>query len=226
VKLRMSLLAAASAVALVGALAAPAGAATVLDSSNATISCDSIVGSITFVPPLTSGGTDAGLVKVKSTLSGCTTSLATTVLSGSAAGSLNTATNDCSGLLGLSTATSGPLITKWKTASGSPKIAPAASTLNITQTYGATFTSTPGPGDPSGNADAWGSEYGLFQIGHDALHGNTTAPSVSGAFTGGNSGHTTHLDATTGQSTSSAALTCLLGGIKALNFGIGGVTIQ
>jgi hypothetical protein len=226
-KIRTTVLAALSAFALVGAMAAPAGASTPpLDASNATVSCDSVVGSIKFVPPLTSGGTSAGLVYVKATVSGCSTSLATTVLSGSGKGTLATATNDCSGLVGLSTSTSGPLITKWKTASGSPKITPAASTLNITQTYGAQFTGTPGPGDPAGNADAWGASYGLFQIGTDAAHGGTSAPNVVGAFTGGNSGHTTTLDATTGQSATSLALSCLLTGIKSIAFGIGQVTLQ
>jgi hypothetical protein len=226
VRLRTSLLAAASALALVGAFVAPAGAATVLDSSNATVHCDSVTGTLTFVPTLVAGGTSAGSVKLKVTTSGCTTSLATTILSGSAAGTLTTATNDCSGLVGLSAATSGPLIAKWKTASGSPKIAPAASTFNITQTYGSKFTGTPGVGDPSGNADAWGAEYPMFQIGHDAAHGNTSNPNVVGAFTGGNAGHTSTTDATTGQDATSAALTCLLGGIKALTFGIGQITLQ
>ena len=212
-KLRLSLLAAASSIALVGALAAPAGAATTVDVSNDTITCNSVVGTIKFSPALQSGGTSAGTVAVKTSSGGCTTgSASTTILNGASAGTLTSATNDCAGLLGLSTATSGNLVVKYKTATGSPKITPAASTFHITQSNGTTYSS-----------DTWGASYGEFQIG--GVFG-TSNPSVTGAFTGGNSGHTSTIDATTGQSDGELALACLLGGIKGLSFGIGGITLQ
>jgi len=216
VKIRTSLLAAASALALVAGLAAPAGAATATDVTNDTIDCHSIVGTIKFTPTLTNGGTTAGNAAVKAVTTDCTTTGnsntgpgATTIVSGTAAGIIHTATNDCSGLLGLSTGSSGDLITKWKTLTGAPKITPAASTLSVTQTNGTSYSS-----------DTWNGTYGEFQIG--AAYG-TTVPTVSGAFQGPINNHKAATDATTGQSVASSTIQCLLlGGIKILNFGIGG----
>ena len=215
-KIRTSLIAAASALALVAALAAPAGAATPpTNVANDTIDCHSIVGTLKFVPTLTSGGTMTGHTTVKAALTDCATTglsntgtTATTIISGSAAGTITSSTNDCAGLSGLSTASSGNLITKWKTLSGAPKITPTASTLAVTQTNGTDFST-----------DSWNGDYGEFQIG--TAYG-TTAPTVTGAFTGGHTNRAA-TDATVGQTITGAAIQCLLlGGIKALNFGIGG----
>jgi len=235
VKIRTSLLAAASAIALVVGLAAPAGAATTIDVTNDTITCNSIVGTLKFTPGLTlySGPTDttpAGAIAVKTVIGGCSTSAATIVLSGASSTAvgfpINSTHSSCNGLSGLSTGTSGDLITKWKTASGQPKITPPASTLHIAQTNGGNFNDG-GVTTPASDSDSWGAVYGIFQIGHDAAHGNTTAPTGTGAFQGNNNGHTSTIDATTGQSYDQIALQCLLGiPVKALNFGIGGATLQ
>jgi hypothetical protein len=234
VKIRTSVLAAVSAVALLVGLAAPAGASTPpTDVTHEQITCNSIVGTLKFTPPLTaySGPTDttpAGSVAVKSTLGGCSnTSADVVVQSGSGSGTITTSHSSCQGLQGLSSGTSGPLITKWKTLKAplSNKMTPTASTLTITQTFGGTFNDG-GDTTPAADSDSWGGQYGTFMIGTDAAHGSTTAPTVVGAFQGNNNGHTSTIDATTGQSVDYIALLCLLGPIKALNFGIGGATLK
>jgi len=237
VKFRTSLLAAASAIALVVGFAVPAGASTPpIDVTHDTITCNSIVGSLKFTPGLTlySGPTDttpAGSIVVKSVLGGCSPGAAATIVLSGASGTatgfpITSSHSSCNGLSGLSTSTSGDLITKWKTASGQPKITPTASTLHITQTYGGQFNDG-GTTTPASDSDSWGGVYGIFMIGTNAAHGSTTAPTGTGAFQGNNNGHTTTIDATTGQSVDYIALQCLLGlPIKALNFGIGGATLQ
>jgi hypothetical protein len=236
VKIRTSLLAAASAIALVVGLAAPAGAATTIDVTTKTITCNSVVGTLKFTPGLTlyTGPTDttpAGSVAVKAALGGCSTNAAgVSVLSGAGAtgktAPITSAHSSCNGLSGLSTGTSGDLVTKWKTVSGSPKITPAASTLHIAQTFGGTFNDG-GTTTPASDSDSWGAEYGIFMVGSNAAHGNTAQPTVTGAFQGNNNGHTSTIDATTGQSFDFLAEQCLLGiPIKTLNFGIGGATLQ
>ncbi len=87
---------------------------------------------------------------------------------------------------------------------------------------------------PSSDSDSWGGQYGFFSIGAAGSGNtigssqlNTTAPSVSGSFTGGDSGHKTTFDANTNQSSGELATLCFsLTGIKAITFGIGGFTLQ
>jgi hypothetical protein len=236
VKFRTSLLAAASALALLVGLAAPAGAATPpTDVTHSTITCNSVVGTLKFNPPLTLAGdpdtTPPGSVAVKATLGGCSTNASgVTVLSGAGAtgktSPITSAHSSCNGLSGLSDSTSGDLVTKWKTATGTPKITPTASTLHIAQTFGGVFNDG-GDTTPAADSDSWGGQYGIFMVGTNAAHGGTAQPTVSGAFQGNNSGHTSTIDATTGQSFDQIALQCLLGiPVKALNFGIGGATLQ
>jgi len=236
VKIWKSVLALASATALVGVFAGTAGAAhpnTTTNVANSTITCNSQVGTLGFVPSLTlfSGTVDTtppGTVTVKATVTGCSTPASGVLIeSGATAGVIHSAHSSCNGLTGLSTGTSGPLVTKWKAWPGhSNSITPTASTLNITQTNGAQFNGT-GVGDPVGDKDTWGAQYGLFQVGTDAGHGGTSAPTVTGAFTGGDSGHTSTLDTATGQDVGGIALACLLTtGVKTLNIGIGGTTSQ
>jgi len=237
VKIWKSVLALASATAMVGAFAGTAGAShpnvTTTNVANSTITCNSQVGSLSFLPALTLYGgtvdtTPAGTVTVKAAVTGCTTP-ATGVLieSGATAGVIHSAHSSCNGLSGLSTGTTGPLVTKWKAWPGhSNAITPTSSTLNITQTNGAQFNNV-SPPNPVGDRDTWGGVYGLFQVGTDVAHGGTTAPTVTGAFTGGDSGHTSTLDTATGQDVGGIALACLLTtGVKILNIGIGGTTSQ
>jgi len=143
VKIWKSVLALASATALVGVFAGTAGAAhpnvTTTNVTTNTITCNSTVGSLAFNPGLTlySGTVDttpAGTVTVKSVETGCTTNASGVLIqNGTTAGIIHSAHSSCNGLSGLSTGTSGPLVTKWKAWSGhSNAITPTASTLNIT----------------------------------------------------------------------------------------------
>lgn len=241
-KLRSKLLAALGAVALAGlALPTPASAAPPppINVSQHRVTCDSLVGTIKFGVPLVPGGTTANTITIKATLDGCddlddvATEAANTVSlkASKLSGILNSATNDCQGLTGLSTGTSGSTTISWKTNPKQlgtglqyPKIfdsvgglgppTKATSTLSVTQTFGTTYTAT------------WGASYGMFQIGADAAHGNTTPPAVAGAFRGpSNTGAGSTFDGTTGQSSTALALACFAKGIKLINFGIGTVHV-
>jgi hypothetical protein len=235
--LKTKLFAALAVAAIGGAfMATPAHAAPLppIDVSNHSVACDSLVGSIKFGTALVPGGTSPNTITIKATLDGCddlddvatdntnTVSIAPSKVSGT----LNSTTNDCQGLVGPSTGTTGPTITSWKTNAKElgtglpyPKIydsvggiglaGKAATTMTVTQTFGGTYTAT------------WGAGYGFFQIGP----GFTTAPVVTGAFTGGNAGAGTVFEGTTGQSTTASALACFGKGIKLLNFGIGHVGV-
>ena len=226
-KIRTRLLAIGGAVAMVGAMAsfaAPAGASharpTATPPTNVSgdsLTCDSMVGTIKFVPALVSGGDSNDTVSISEVASGCTdnTNGAVEILNGTFKGSLTTTgSNDCSGLLGLSNSTTGTINGKWKTITGGPKITPTSTDFTITQTNGVTY----GP-------VAWGATYGEFQIG--TVHG-TTQPHILGlnnAFAGGDNGHSSTIDTTTGQDTLGLGIACVTTGIKAINFGIGGSTL-
>jgi hypothetical protein len=241
VRLKSKLIAALGAGVLAAAFfAVPASAAAPppIDVSNHSVECDSLVGTIKFATALIPGGTSANSITIKATLDGCddqddaandntdTVSIAPSKLSGI----LSSNTNDCQGLIGLSTGTSGSTTISWKTNAKQlgtglpyPKIfdsghiaGKAASVVTVNQTFGGTYVA-------DGTTSWGGSGYGMFQIGADAAHGNTAAPTVTGAFTGGNAGADTTFDGTTGQSSAALAVACFGKGIKLINFGIGRV---
>lgn len=195
---------------------APATAATpVVDVSNHHVVCDGVTGSMKFSVPLTLGGTSANQISIKLVADGCSdTDDGSLVLApAKIAGTLNSNTSDCAGLVGLSTGTTGSVTASWKTAKTSPaKITPTSSTETITQNFGGTFS----------NPWGVGGGYGLFQIG--TAYG-TAAPSVTGAFTGGDGGASSEFAGTTGQSTSGILSQCISGGLKAITFGIGYTTL-
>jgi hypothetical protein len=229
-------------VAALASVAVPATASAVppppIDVSNHRVTCDSLVGTIKFATALVPGGTSANAITIKATLDGCddmddvasdntnTVSIKASKLQGI----LSSTTNDCQGLVGLSTGTTGDTTIKWKTNPKQlgtglqyPKITDsftqptlgvghAESIISVTQTFGTTYTGT------------WGASYGMFQIGTDAGHGSTSPPSVTGAFRGpGNTGAGTTFDGTTGESSAALALACFAKGIKLIHFGIGAV---
>jgi len=242
--LKTKLIAAAGSLVLVGSLAAAAaptaGAAAPppVNVQNHKLKCDTLTGSLKFVPPLTLGGTSPGSITLNSKLDGCT-DLTDNTISVKAAvtkGILNSATNDCLGLLGLSAATTGTVTSGWAANTGTPKIddgdagnaGKTESHLQVGQTYGGTFNNTavgaPAADQPALNKDSWGASYGFFRIGGNS---GTSAPTITGAFTGGDNGNTTTFDGTTGQDVGATGTMCFSAtGIKALVFGIGGVTLQ
>jgi hypothetical protein len=181
------------------------------------VTCNSIVGTIKFATPLSNAGSPTGSnqINLKVTVDGCTDTSNANVKVGASKLSGNITTNNgtqCVGLFGPSAVNASTTI-KWKAQSGTPKLVmsgnvPAVSTLTIIQTVGGTY-----------NSDTWGGTYGAFSV--TAGHAG-----VSGAFTGGNAGATSTLTATTGQDVGAVGNACAGKGIKALNFGIGGLKLS
>jgi hypothetical protein len=220
VKLRTTLLTAASVVALVAGLAAPAGAATApINVAADHLTCNSTIGSFKFNPPLVGGGSTTTQITVKATLAGCSDpdNANVQVLSGAAAtpktGPLAGTNNDCLTLLGLNTAP-GSIITKWKTLTGQPKITPAATTLSVTNIQGGVF----------GPVGGWSGSYGEFQVGTTFGTATPSIP-VGSAFRGGDGGHNSTIDVTTGADVGYLGVQCINGiPIKTAVLGIGSVT--
>jgi len=265
VRFRKKLYAAAATVALTASFAAAAapsahGATFKRDASNDKVTCNDIQGKIKFGVPLTVGGTTPNTVTLTIKSDDCTDTTAgvfdpvgnptgVSIKSAASKGVLNSSNNDCFGLQGLSTGTSGAITASWAMNSGTPPLlsAPTATppvsnktTLNISQTWGGTYNDG-GSTSPASASDSWGGTYGFFAIGTAASglpigtvnsgtppdHQHyTTAPSITGAFTGGNGGATTMFQGVTQQSKGSLGVACLTTGIKGIDFGLGGFTFQ
>ncbi len=187
-----------------GLFATPAQAQ--IDTTNYTVSCDTLSkGVVQFKPSLILGGTLQETTKIKGTLSGCTATPAAggdpvTVISGSVSGLLSTPTNDCGALLGPSAAT-GTLTIKWKTVQ---KLANATTSITI------------GAGNVSGGltapfADT--AQYGLFNI------SGTTQSGAFGGTSGTGTGSFTKSITTQGFNALGAACTPPALGLKAINLG-------
>jgi hypothetical protein len=251
VKLSKRALAAAGSLALVGgvgfgvfATSASAVAPPKHDATNDAVTCNDAIGSIKFSTALHLGGTTPNTITIAVKSADCTDTTAgiynkttnptgVSLKSVADSGKLTSSTNDCLGLSGLSTSTSGSIPGTWAVNPGTPALTNTKSTLTVTQTWGGTFNDG-GVTSPSSDSDSWGAEYGFFSIGTVAS-GNalgsgqsaTTAPSVTGSFTGGDSGHKTSFDAATAQSEGDLATQCFSAtGIKGITFSIGGFTLK
>jgi len=250
VKISKRALAIASSLALVSSVAVAAfetsaGAALAKhDAANDVVTCGDTVGKIVFTTALHLGGTSPNTITLSVKSGDCTdttsgiynqTTNPTGVSLKSVAdtGKLTSSNNDCLGLSGLSTSTSGNVIGAWATNTGTPALLNTHSTLAITQTWGGVFGDG-GSTSPASDSDSWGGTYGFFSIGAsgsgNALgsgQSNTTAPTVTGSFTGGDSGHKTIFNANTTQSEGELATLCFSAtGIKTIAFGIGGFTLK
>jgi hypothetical protein len=231
--------------AVVAATASPAGAALPkVDVTNHSVTCNDIIGKIKFTVPLTLGGTTPNQVTVIAKSFDCVDNTVgvydaaanpggVSLKGYSGKGFIDTDTNDCLGLQGLSDGSSGTINGKFLKNAGTPTLInqPNAlgltagnSTLVINQTYGGVFNDG-GVTMPAENSNSWGAQYGMFQIGADANHGGTAAPGVQGAYSGGSGGVNSTLDATTAQSSGSLSNMCFTKGIKTIQFGIGGFTL-
>jgi hypothetical protein len=174
------LLVAAAVVAMpVGLIAATGGIAsakgTMVDVTNASITCTNVSGQLKFAPALTTAGGKPENTNVKLAVSGCTVSGAAvpvTVSAGKGAGVLHSASNGAAGLLG-ATAVTGQVNIKW---ASSPKLTSKMSTVTVTFFTGGTSTDN-----------------------HATLDIAAGHASVSGDFTGGDAGANTTLHAETGQ---------------------------
>jgi hypothetical protein len=243
----------AACVVLMSAAVAPdAWAATIppVDVSSDDVTCDSVVGQMKFLTPLTVGGSTATAISVKATLDGCVDQTAgvfdaDTNPNGASLGpsklkgELLASSSDCLDLPGLAAGTSGQLEIKWKgntkdlLGNKIPKLissdpsGKAISTVTVNELYGGTYVAE-GLDSTDGEPVAWDashSGYGLFQFGADAAHHTTAAPSVSGAFGGDNGGIASYLDTTTGESQSAIAAACFGKGLKKLNLGVGQIRL-
>jgi hypothetical protein len=264
VRIRNKLFAVASTVAItagfsvVAAVPAHAAGPPAVDAANHVVQCNDILGKIKFSTPLHLGGTSPGDITLIVKTDDCTdltvgaydpdTNTSGITLAGATAkGVLHSDTNDCLGLQGLSTTTSGSVPFKWKTVTKGadpdgagplrapvfPKLLDKTSTLSVTQTWGGTFNDG-GDTSPASASDSWGGQYGFFAIGAAGSglpvgsgQSFTSAPSVTGSFTGGDGGATTIFQGATTQSEGGLATACFSRtGIKGITFSIGGTTLQ
>jgi len=251
VKISKRALAAVSSLTLVGGVAfgvfGTSGANAALakhDASNDTVTCNDVVGKIVFTTALHLGGTSPNSIKITVKSGDCTSPSAgiynkttnptgISIKSVTESGTLNSTTNDCLGLQGLSTGTTGSIPGTWAMNPGTPALVNSHSTLTVSQTWGGTFNDG-GQTSPASDSDSWGGQYGFFSIGKagsgnalGATQLNTTQPTVSGSFTGGDSGHLTRFAANTTQSSGELGTLCFsVAGIKTISFGIGGFTLQ
>jgi hypothetical protein len=233
VKIRTAVLAAASALALVVGVAAPAGAVhplitTTYAVGNDHVVCNTVTGTLTFATALKLTGptTGANTTTVKATVAGCTDTdkTAVKIFTGSLLSTIQTTGGAaCGGLLGLSNNTNSSQFI-WKPATGqafSPTVLigtaqKPVSNVTATQDVGTSFTV------PVANAP-WSSTYGMFELG--VAYG-TVAGTGTVDFTGGDGGASGWF-----AGTSNADLTAILtacgstAGVKTLAFGIGAVAL-
>jgi hypothetical protein len=181
-------------VAATGGIASAGAPAT--DVTNASITCTNVSGSLKFAPALTLAGGNPENTSVKLAVSGCTVSgvAGVTVSAGKGSGVLHSTSNAATGLLG-NTAVTGQVAIKW---TSNVKLTNKSSTVTVTYFTGGTST------------DGYASL--------DILAGNA---SVSGDFSGGESGANTTLHAESGQTV--AALTTTLAAPKSK--GIKSITV-
>jgi hypothetical protein len=220
-RFKTRVLAAASTVAMAGGLVAGmAGMASAtapppVNVANNTVTCDSVTGSVKFSPSLSMTGstTTPTTISFNTKIGGCVTNNAgVTFAAGqySTKGIVNLTGNNCTALLGADAVTTGtPLTTVWKVAPGTAKLLQASSAFSMSSIVGGIFS-------PGGS---WGaSGYGDFQ--------STSGMSVNGAFTGGDSGHSSHLEMTTGQSIATLLGACTAtSGLKQFTIGFGNLTL-
>ena len=132
--------------------AATAHAAGTVDASNSTITCNTILkGIIQPKPALVNGGLDPATIKIKGSLSGCTTNApGVTSITGTFKGELTGGMNSCAGLVGPTTNT-GTISVKWK---ATPALIDSTSTVTVNSgsSVGGLIAVGPGHTDSSSSA--------------------------------------------------------------------------
>jgi len=218
------LLAVAAGIGSAGATAPPP-----VDVSGDHVTCTSFYGSLKFSPALFLVGTGPTTATVKAALDGCTDTTkgvydatsnpgGVTLAAAKVSGTIGYASNNLN--VGYATVTGSFTIT-WKTASGTPKLTSNTTTLTFTQLDTSLVTvSVSGQGANNFSNDS----HGLFQLGHDASHGNTTAPSATGDFVGGDGGASSTFDGLSSASVGALAGPSGIGaksGLKQVALGMG-----
>jgi hypothetical protein len=180
-------------------------AAQKIDVSNDSITCNTVIATVSVKPPLVTGGTATSVVMaVKGSVAGCTVtgSNAASILSGKLSGKITATSNEC---ITVFEPLTGTITMKWKADRTTP-ILQTSSTLNITNVSFSLF------GAP------WNMTYGQFSLG---------TSSVTGAFTGGDNGATSSNTSLTSQDIGEILNECgSPTGLKTLNVGLGQVTLQ
>jgi hypothetical protein len=176
-----------------------------LNANDYTVNCDTLLkGSVGFAPPLSLTGTaTSDQIKIKGTVTGCVATPssgnpAVTVLSGSVSGLITGSSNNCTSLLGPSTAT-GTITIKWKTV---PALITASTVITV------------GSGSISGGLSAPfadSAQYGAFNI---------TGTTQTGAFSGTDGGASSFTHSLTVQGFNYLGAACQApAGMKAINLG-------
>jgi hypothetical protein len=183
-----------------------------VDVSNDSISCNTVSGTAGVKPALSFTGTATSTqVKVKGTLDGCVVSgaNAATIIPGSSfSGTLTGTSNNCGSLLGAAPLT-GNLVIKWKADKATPLLQTSSTVAVTTLTGGLFNASLADPNVPS--------SYGEFNVGSSG---------VTGAFTGGDSGASSHTTIVTGGDVTAFATNCgSAAGIKAFTLAIGSLNL-
>src|SRR5262245_3622009 len=163
---RVSQMRAAARMTFVLLLAPIAGWAQKIDVSNASITCNTVIGTVSVNPPLVISGTATSTVmRVKGSVADCTVTGPdlVSIRSGKLSGKVTAMSNSC---ITLFEPLVGTLTIKWKAAKTTP-ILPTSSTLAITNVSFSGYTAP------------WGAAYGQFSLGTNG---------VTGAFTGGDDG--------------------------------------
>jgi hypothetical protein len=174
-----------------------------IDVSNATIVCDTVIGTLGLKPAFLVGGTGtSGAMTLKGTLGACTVTDApspVTILKGTFSGKLVTSVNDCVAVFEGAT-TTGTITIKWK-ADGTTPIQQTSTVVTIGSLTGQVFTAP------------W-----------DGLYGQLTLnPSgETGAFTGGDNGAGATITGVGSQEVQSLFNSCgTTPGLKLINIGLG-----
>lgn len=206
-----------------GATVGHASAPVPVDVSAHRLTCNSVSGRATPDPPLSNALAAGTRVRfaLRATLDGCVDTSDPSVVLGPARldGTLSRVAGGtgCLDLLGARDYT-GTLIATFTPAPGTPDITPRRTSITPHQLTGRTLTMPFAVANPP--------TYGLLQFGADPGHGATApAPTVTGAFTGGDGGARSTLDVTTSRDVLTFAAACAGEGITTIDFGNGTLTL-
>src|SRR5262245_7116247 len=185
-----------------------------VDASQYTASCSTVTGTVSFKPPLVTGGSaPSTTIRIKGTLDGChaapppVPSRKLLILPGSTfSGELTGASNDCAALLFPVAPFAGTVTIKWKT---SPAVVPRTSVVSFPQQAGVPFDAP------------WGGSYVDFTLG-----GKTA---VTGSFAGADGGGSSALNGIYSEDVGTLMRACdpdVGGGLKTLHIGLGALSVQ
>jgi hypothetical protein len=191
------------------------------DNSNDTVTCGTILkGVIKPKPVLNFAGAGASIFAIGGTLGGCSSPSNPDLVfpdgKSKFKGTINAPTSNCGGLLGPSAAT-GTITITW----GATNSLTGAGLLNKTSTV-----NIPANGSAGNFAPFAGDNHGTFELGQP---GAPAALTVTGGFTGGNGGATSHATVITTESVPYLNNACsqpLPKGLKQISIGVGGLTLQ